>query len=91
MGSNDSLSEDKGNEKPTSSKQKARSERKVSRKINEDENDDVWICNEYKEEWDDNNENHWIFVIYVVQKSICNALDFAMKLMNFIDGCLSDV
>ena len=91
VGSNDSLSEDKGNAKPTSSKQKARNERKVSRKINEDENDDVWICNEYKEEWDDNNENHWIFVIYVVQKSICNALDFAMKLMNFIDGCLSDV
>ena len=50
VGANDFLSEDEGNEKPTSSKRKARNERKVSRKVDEDENDDVCICNECKEE-----------------------------------------
>ena len=45
VGANDFLSEDKVNEKPTSSKRKARKERKVSKKLDEDENDDVWICN----------------------------------------------
>ena len=56
-----------------------RKQRKVSGKVDEVEDADVWICNQYKEKWDDDDENRWIYVIYVMQSSMCNALNFAMK------------
>ena len=43
----DLLSEDEENEKPTSSEWKARKKRKVSRKVDKDENEDVWICESF--------------------------------------------
>ena len=60
MGADDLLSEDKENEKPTSSKWKTRKKKKVSRKVDEDENDDLWIYNECEEQWDDDDKNCWI-------------------------------
>ena len=59
-----------------------RKQRKVSGKVDEVENGDVWICNQCKEKWDDDDKNRWIYVIYVIQSSMCNALSFALKLMN---------
>lgn len=56
-----------------------RKQRKVSGKVDEVEDGDVWICNQYKEKWDDDDENRWIYVIYVMQSSMCIALNFAMK------------
>ena len=102
VGANDFLSEDKENEKPTSSKWKARKERKVSRKVDEDENDNVWICNECKEVWDDDDENRWILCdicdakFHLQCSGFCYEIDeyWNINLENIIfhcDGCLSDV
>ena len=104
MGANDFLLEDEENEKPRSSKWKARKERKVSRKVDEDEdeNDDVWICNECKEEWDDDDENRWILCdicdakFHLQCSGFCYEIDeyWKINLENIIfhcDGCLSDV
>ena len=39
----------------------------ISTKVDEDENGDVWICNECEEEWGDEDKNRWIL------SDICDA------------------